>query len=220
MLERPHTPASPVSLCSCPASLWDFPLNTTCFVTGWNSLSFCCMRTPQQCQNILWSPWQQQEGLGEPRLPHSHAFPLHTTPQPCAGKPCYFKLFFPLLPLSSQASQEIGEQQFPCCICSVVPTVLPSGDLPTAQKVPVNPTPQGTQGSLAKLHLPHVMVNHSHCTLHLQLLCTGQLWPELSELFADPEQGGGMGLGNQGRSPAPALLLLLTVSFLRAQRCT
>lgn len=162
-----------------------------CFVTGWNSLSFWCMRMPQQCQNILWSPWQQQKGLGEPRVSHSYAFPQHTTPQPCALKSCYFKLFFLLLPLSSQATQEIGEQQFPCCICSVDPTVLSSRELPTAQKAPINPTPQRTQGSLAKLYLLHFLVNHSHCTLHLQLLCRASFSLNYLNCLLTQDRGAG-----------------------------
>ena len=59
------------------------------------------------------------------QVPHSYASSRPTVPHPCAGKSCDFKLFFPFLPLCSQATQEIGEQPFPCFFCSADPTALP-----------------------------------------------------------------------------------------------
>lgn len=100
MLERCQTPAIPMSggnslLLTCKPVGFSTPeAIPACFVTGWNSPSFWCVRTPQQCHNSLWPPRQQQKGRAEPRVPHRYASPRHTTPQPCAGKPSYFKLVF------------------------------------------------------------------------------------------------------------------------------
>lgn len=58
-------------------------------------------------------------------VPHGYESSRHAISHPRAGKSCDFKLFFPLLPLPSQATQEIAEQLFPCFFCSADPTALP-----------------------------------------------------------------------------------------------
>lgn len=63
--------------------------------------------------------------MGSEWVPYTYASSHHTIPHPGPGKSCDFKLFFPLLSLSSQATQEIGEQLFPCFFCLAGPTALP-----------------------------------------------------------------------------------------------
>lgn len=142
MLQRCQTPAIPMSGGNSSLLAWK-PVGFSppkaipmCSVTGWSSLGFWCMRTPKHPSGS-----SSRRDLVSPVYPtamHSLSTPL---PSPLQGS-LLFQPGFPLLPLSFQATQEIGEQQFPCFICPVDPTVLPSGKLPTVQKAPINPTPQ------------------------------------------------------------------------------
>lgn len=91
VLERCQTPAIPMSggnslLLTCKPVGFSTPeAIPACFVTGWNSPSFWCVRTPQQCHNSLWPPRQQQKGCAEPWVPtdmHPLSIPL---PSPVQG---------------------------------------------------------------------------------------------------------------------------------------